>query len=30
VPCTERVFKRLKFVDAPAGERVDVKVTFGG
>lgn len=30
VPCTERVFKRLKFADAPAGERVDVRVTFGG
>ena len=29
VPCTERVFKRLKFAGAPAGERVDVRVTFG-
>jgi hypothetical protein len=30
VPCVERVFKRLKFSDAPAGQRVEVRVTFGG
>ncbi len=31
VPCTERAFGKLRFGgDAPAGQRVDVKVTFGG
>jgi hypothetical protein len=30
VPCSERVFKRLKFAGAPAGQTVDVRVTFGG
>jgi hypothetical protein len=28
VPCVERVLKRLKFTDAPGGQRVDVKVAF--
>jgi hypothetical protein len=30
VPCTERVLSRLRFTEAPAGQRVDVRVTFGG
>jgi hypothetical protein len=29
VPCVERVFGRLKFADAPPGQQVDVRVTFG-
>jgi hypothetical protein len=30
VPCTERAFKGLHFDNAPAGQRVQVHVTFGG
>jgi hypothetical protein len=30
VPCVERVFSRLKFADAPPGQRLDVRVAFGG
>jgi hypothetical protein len=30
VPCVERVFGRMKFDGAPPGQRVDIRVTFGG
>jgi hypothetical protein len=30
VPCVQRAFGRLKFADAPPGQRLDVRVTFGG
>ncbi len=28
-PCVERLFKRLRFKDAPAGETLDIQVQFG-